>query len=77
MQLVKSFTVDLTKISGRGDFKCPGCGVMISPEDTTEDTYTILKTIMSGENLDKIALRCSKCKSLINLTGFHIQDEVR
>jgi predicted RNA-binding Zn-ribbon protein involved in translation (DUF1610 family) len=77
MQLAKSFTIDLTKISGRGDFRCPGCGVMISPDDKTEDTYTILKTIMNGENLDKIALQCNKCKSQIHLTGFCILNEAR
>lgn len=77
LQIVKSFTVDLTKIRGRGDFKCPECGVEISPDDKTEDTYMILEPIMNGENLDKIALQCNKCKSQIHLAGFHALDSIR
>jgi hypothetical protein len=76
MQLVKSFTVDLTKISGRGDFRCPGCGVIISPDDKTEDTYKILDIIMNKENLDSIILQCNECKSQIHLTGFHFLTEI-
>jgi DNA-directed RNA polymerase subunit RPC12/RpoP len=77
LQIVKSFTVDLTQIRGRGDFKCPRCGVEISPDDKTEGTYTILEAIMRGESLDKIALQCNRCKSQIHLTGFHALNSMR
>mgnify|MGYP001576501464 CR=1 FL=1 len=72
MQIVKSFTVDLTKINGKGDFNCPKCGIKISPDDKTESVYTILEIVMSGENLDRIALKCGNCESRILLTGFHV-----
>jgi DNA-directed RNA polymerase subunit RPC12/RpoP len=77
MQIVESFTVDLAKINGKGDFKCPKCGIKISPDDRTEDVYTILEIIMNGENLDKIALKCSNCESHILLTGFHASNSIR
>jgi predicted nucleic-acid-binding Zn-ribbon protein len=64
------FNVDLVKIRGNGDFKCPGCGVKISPDDQTEETYTILETIMKGENLERVTLQCNKCGSQIQITGF-------
>jgi uncharacterized protein with PIN domain len=72
LQGPKFFTIDLTKISGRGEIKCPKCGVKISPDDKTEKTYTIIETIMRDESLDKIALQCNKCQSQIYLTGFHL-----
>jgi predicted nucleic-acid-binding Zn-ribbon protein len=77
LQIINVFTVDLAKIGGKGDFKCPRCGVRISPDDQTEDTYMILETIMKGESLEQIALQCNKCKSLIQLTGFQVLDRIR
>jgi DNA-directed RNA polymerase subunit RPC12/RpoP len=77
MQIVESFTVDLTKINGKGDFKCPKCGIKISPDDRTEDVYMILEIIMNGENLEKIALKCNTCESQILLTGFHASNSIR
>jgi DNA-directed RNA polymerase subunit RPC12/RpoP len=71
MQIVESVTVDLTKINGKGGFKCPKCGMKISPDDKTESVYTIIEIVMNGENLDKIVLKCDNCESQILLTGFH------
>jgi len=70
VQTVKLFNIDLAKIRGNGDFKCPECGVKISPDDLTGRTYIILETIMKGENLDRIIIQCSKCRSQIQITGF-------
>lgn len=77
MQSTKFFTVDLTKIRGRGEIKCPKCGIRISPEDETESTYIILETVMNGDGLDKITLQCNKCQSQIYLTGFHLLNKIR
>ena len=44
MQRIKCYTIDLTKIDGKGEFRCPRCGVEMSPDDETEDVYTILDT---------------------------------
>ncbi|UCE28918.1 MAG: hypothetical protein JSV85_06560 [Candidatus Bathyarchaeota archaeon] len=62
--------VDLTTIEGSGDFPCPSCGVKISPEDETENVYTILDTKMKGHSLEELVIQCNKCESKIHLIGF-------
>ena len=69
---MKSYTIDLTKIKGEGKFKCPKCSAWISPDDNSEDNFIILETIMKGEYLEKLTLRCNKCESQIKLTGFKL-----
>jgi len=64
------YEVDLTKIKGEGDFPCPSCGVVISPEDETEDVYSILETKVKGESLEELVIHCNKCGSKIRLVGF-------
>jgi len=70
MKNPESFTIDLSNVEGSGEVICPKCGIKISPDDQTEETYTILKPVMKGENLEKIVLQCKKCMSRIQLTGF-------
>jgi predicted RNA-binding Zn-ribbon protein involved in translation (DUF1610 family) len=62
--------VDLTKIEGDGDFPCPNCGVVISPDDKTEDIYVILETKVKDDALQELVIQCNRCKSKIHLTGF-------
>jgi len=64
------YVVDLTKIEGAGDFPCPRCGVVISPEDDSESVYSILETKVKGESLEELIVLCHKCRSKIRLTGF-------
>jgi len=64
------YEVDLTKIQGEGDFPCPNCGVIISPEDETEDVYRILETKVKGQTLEELVIQCNKCGSKIRLVGF-------
>ena len=71
MQTAKLFTIDLTKIAGKGDFNCPKCGVRISPDDRTEKKYRILEAVMKQDELDGVTLQCNRCESQILLTGFH------
>lgn len=66
------YTVDLTKLEGEGDFPCPGCGIVISPEDETEDVYEIVSTKVNGEDLEELVIQCNKCKSKIRLVGFNL-----
>ena len=66
------YEVDLTKIQGDGDFPCPNCGVIISPEDETEDVYRILETKVRGQALEELVIQCNKCGSRIRLVGFLI-----
>ena len=62
--------LNLTEIEGEGDFPCPNCGVMISPEDETETVYTILETKMKKDSLEELIIRCNSCGSEIHLVGF-------
>lgn len=74
LQKVKLYTVDLTRADTEGEVKCPKCGVEISPDDLTEENYEILETIMKGDSLEKIVVRCNKCRSQIHLVGLEILD---
>jgi len=64
--------LDLTKIQGKGDFPCPNCGVTISPEDESENVYTILEEKVRNDALEELVIQCNKCSSRIRLTGFSI-----
>jgi DNA-directed RNA polymerase subunit RPC12/RpoP len=64
--------LDLTKIQGKGDFPCPSCGITISPEDETEDVYTILEEKLKDKVLEELMIQCNKCLHKIRLTGFPI-----
>ena len=66
------YQVNLTEIQGEGDFPCPGCGVIISPEDETEDVYRIVDTKIRSKNLEELVIQCNRCKSKIRLVGFNV-----
>ncbi|RLI43384.1 hypothetical protein DRO59_01200 [Candidatus Bathyarchaeota archaeon] len=70
------YTVDLTKIDGDGAFPCPKCGEIISPDDESEEVYTILETKVKGDELAELILMCKKCGSKIRLVGFLQQPKV-
>jgi uncharacterized protein with PIN domain len=74
LEQIEAYTVDLTKTRGNGQFECPKCRVLISPDDKTEDVYTILEAVMKDDRLEKIILRCNKCKSRIHLIGFNLKE---
>ena len=69
------YKIDLTKIDGDGAFPCPKCGVVISPDEETEETYTIVETKVKNDELAELILVCNKCGSKIRLTGFLSQSE--
>jgi hypothetical protein len=71
MQEEKLYTIDLTKVKGNGKINCPKCGVEISPDDMTEEKYTILEPVVNKDCLEKIVLQCNKCGSKISLVGFN------
>ena len=62
--------MDLTKIDGNGDFLCPTCGVKISPEDETEDFYTIVEEKVRNDTLEELIIQCNTCANKIRITGF-------
>jgi hypothetical protein len=67
----KSFVINLTKVKGGGEFQCPSCNNLISPDDDSEETYKIIETVMVDEDtLERMVIQCRTCKSIINLEGF-------
>jgi DNA-directed RNA polymerase subunit RPC12/RpoP len=71
----KSFLIDLSKTKGSGDFRCPRCGTKISPDDKSEDVYTILEPVMKEDRLEEIILQCNRCGSKIYLIGFRAMEK--
>jgi len=69
------YTIDLTKIDGDGAFPCPKCGIMISPEDETEEIYQIVETRVKDDELAELVLMCTKCGTKIKLVGFLKQQQ--
>ncbi len=66
----KTFTVDLTKIEGEGDFPCPKCGTVISPDDESEQVYTVIDTVVGDDDaVETLVIQCKKCSSIITLEG--------
>lgn len=66
-----AYVIDLTQIEGDGDFLCPSCGTLISPEDESETSYTIQEVKMQrDEQLQELTVKCKRCGSTIHLTGF-------
>ena len=68
---VDSYTIDLAKTKGKGELRCPKCKIAISPDDETEEVYTVLEPVMKGDCLEKVILQCNKCGSRIHLEGFN------
>jgi len=70
MKQQSTFKVDLTKIDGEGDFSCPSCGELLSPDDETGDTYDVVDVKTKEEYLECLTIICNRCKSLIHIVGF-------
>jgi len=76
MEQAQAYKLDLTKMDGNGDFSCPRCGSIISPDETTEETYCILEPKVNCHGLEELVICCNMCKSLIHLTGFSLLEEL-
>jgi hypothetical protein len=68
------YQVDLANLQGEGEFPCPGCGNVISPEDESEDVYRIVSTKVHGDELKELVIECNRCKSKIRLVGFTVPE---
>jgi RNase P subunit RPR2 len=69
------YTIDLRKIDGDGAFPCPKCESLISPDDESDTTYTIVETKVNGDDLEELVLTCKKCGTTIRLVGFLSQPQ--
>jgi len=72
------FKVDLTKIEGDGEFPCPLCKAVISPDDESGLTYEIVevKTKEDSSIPEKLIIICKKCRSIIHVEGFETLKEL-
>jgi len=76
MEHLHAYKIDLTKIDGNGDFFCPRCMSTISPEDNTEEAYSLLEPKVISNDLEELLIRCNICASHILLTGFSLLQKV-
>ncbi len=76
MEQAQVYKLDLTKIHGSGDFSCPKCETKISPDDDTEESYSIIEPKVNSQGLESLIIRCRKCSSHIHLTGFSLLQEI-
>jgi hypothetical protein len=76
MEQTQACKVDLTKIDGNGDFPCPRCGNVISPDETSEETYRIIEPKVNSHGLEEVVLCCNKCMSQIHLAGFSLLEKL-
>jgi len=74
MKQLLVYTVDLLKLEGKGDFLCPCCRVTISPDDETEEVYSIQEAKVRNDKLENLLIECNNCTSKILLTGFMIPE---
>jgi transcription initiation factor IIE alpha subunit len=75
-KLLLEYKVNLAKIDGSGDFPCPKCGVRMSPDDPTENTYSIKEIKTRHDRLEELVIQCKTCESLIHLAGFKLLDSL-
>ena len=64
------FNVDLSKIDGEGEFPCPKCHILISPDDESEQVYRVMDILENDDGLENIVIRCNNCHCTIRLEGF-------
>jgi hypothetical protein len=70
MKQLSVYTVDLLELNSQGDFLCPCCGASISPEDESEEVYSVLETRVRNNVLEDVLISCNNCSNKILLTGF-------
>jgi transcription elongation factor Elf1 len=73
---MEHFKINLAEIGGDGEFSCPRCGEIISPDDDSGKVYDILETEEADGLLEKVTIECKKCRSIIQLEGFGLLKEV-
>ncbi len=76
MEQTQAYKLDLTEMEGNGDFSCPRCGNVISPDETNEESYNILEPKVNSHGLEEIVICCNKCQSQIHLTGFSLLEKL-
>ena len=68
--MLSTFRIDLNEIDGEGEFPCPECHIMISPDDESEEVYRVVDILENEYGLENIVIRCNSCHCTIRLEGF-------
>jgi predicted HTH transcriptional regulator len=68
------YKIDLLKTEGKGDFPCPVCDNIISPDDMKGRNYKVLE-IKSEKGSPEVTLQCNKCQNIISLSGLYTLEE--
>lgn len=76
MKQKQAYVLDLNKMAGNGNFQCPHCGAAISPDDCTEEVYSIVDIKVNSCGLSELVIRCNRCESHIHLTGFSLLQKI-
>jgi DNA-directed RNA polymerase subunit RPC12/RpoP len=76
MKQLSVHRINLVELEGKGDFLCPSCGIKISPDDETENVYSILEPKVTNNVLEDLLIQCNKCSNKILLTGFPILEKI-
>ena len=76
MRQMSVLKINLTELEGKGEFLCPYCGIRISPDDETENVYSILEPKVKNNVLIDLLIRCNKCSNKMLLTGFSILEKI-
>lgn len=65
----EAYKVDMSSIKEDESFQCPKCGMTISPDDESGDSYQIIDTKVDGnDDLAELTIVCGKCRSTIKVT---------
>lgn len=65
------YVIDLGNVNGEGDFPCPQCGKMLSPNDISEENYMVIDVKSDDDDImEEMIIQCMKCGSEIRLVGF-------
>ena len=70
MKQLLEYRINMIEQEGKGDFLCPCCRTMISPDDATEEVYSILEAKVRNDVLEDLLIRCNNCSNKILITGF-------
>ena len=65
------YVLDLASTESDGAFLFPRCGLLLFPDDETEDNYNIVETKVCNNNLEELTVECKRCRSEIQLVGFY------
>ncbi|MEJ2271954.1 MAG: hypothetical protein P8X91_05650 [Candidatus Bathyarchaeota archaeon] len=70
MKQLLVYNVDLMQTEEEGEFLCPCCRTIISPDDETDIIYSILDVKVRNAKLENLLINCNICSNKILLTGF-------